>query len=69
MTKDDIRTPKVAIGAACVRCGKSFNYYIWLARGQNKTSGDFEIPKLPVCHSCRSRVVETDIRKTHVRGG
>ena len=64
----DTHTP-ITIGAVCVCCKKPFNYYVWLARGQDKTSGDFEIPKLPVCRSCRSRAVETNIRKTHVRGG
>lgn len=68
MAKNDSREP-IAVGAICVCCKKSFHYYIWPARGQNKTSGGFEIPKLPVCNSCRSRVVETSIRKTHVRGG
>lgn len=64
----DTQAP-IEIGAVCVRCKRPVNYYIWLSRGQNKTSGNFEIPKFPICHSCRSRVVENDIRKTRVRGG
>lgn len=66
MANDSMCTPSVAVRAVCVRCGMPFSYYIYLARGQNKTTDDFEIPKIPVCRNCRSRAVETDIRKTHV---
>lgn len=69
MANESMRTPSVAVRAVCVRCGMPFSYYICLARGQNKTTDDFEIPKIPVCRNCNSRIVETSILKTHVRGG
>lgn len=65
MSDDDSSTPN-AVHTICVCCKKPIHYYVWLARGQNKTLGDFVAPKLPVCCSCRSRAVEIGIRKTHV---
>ena len=60
MPKDIPQTP-IAVRAICMRCEKTFSYYIWQTRVQTKASNYFETAMVPVCPSCRSRAVETDV--------